>query len=251
MNVLVAIPVYSEARHVGEVLREVRRYAENILVVDDGSTDGTGEALAAFEGIRVIRHQANLGYGRALINAFRCASCCGMDWIISMDCDGQHEPAAIGRFIEAADDDDCDIVSGSRYLPDAPADASPPPSRRRINTEITALVNETLGLNLTDAFCGFKAYRVSALERLNLTEHGYAMPMQLWVRAARAGLRIREIPVRLIYNDPDRTFGGPLDDPGYRKRHYLRVFYNALADDDTSGWVLCACPGPSRVACRC
>ncbi len=251
MNVLVAIPVYNEVDHVAEVLREVRRYAENILVIDDGSTDGTGEALAGFEGIRVIRHQVNLGYGRALINAFRCAMCCRMDWIITLDCDGQHEPAVIPRFIEAAADDNCDIVSGSRYLPDAPVDGSPPPSRRRINAEITALVNETLGLRLTDAFCGFKAYRVSALERLNLTEHGYAMPMQLWVRAARAGLRIREIPVRLIYNNPDRTFGGPLDDAGYRKRHYLRVFYNALADDDTSGWVLCACPGPSRVACRC
>jgi len=251
MNILVAIPVYNEARHVAGVLREVRRYAENILVVDDGSTDGTGEALADFENIRVIRHQVNLGYGRALINAFRCALCCGMDWIITLDCDGQHEPAVIPRFIEVAAADECDIVSGSRYLPNAPADASPPAARRRINTEITALVNETLGLDLTDAFCGFKAYRVSALKPLNLTEHGYAMPMQLWVRAARAGLRIREIPVRLIYNDPDRTFGGPLDDPGYRKRHYLRVFYNALADDDDSGWIRCECGGRSLVACRC
>ncbi|NLF32413.1 MAG: glycosyltransferase family 2 protein [Planctomycetes bacterium] len=250
MNVLVAIPVYNEIRYVADVLREVRRYAEDVLVVDDGSTDGTSEALAAVDGIRVIRHQENLGYGRALINAFRCAVCCGMDWIITMDCDGQHEPAAIPRFVEAAAEDDCDIVSGSRYLDDSPAGTSPPPSRRRINTEITALLNERLGLELTDAFCGFKAYRVNALERLNLTEHGYAMPMQLWVRAAYAGLKIREIPVRLIYNDPDRAFGGPLDDPGYRKRHYLRVFYNALADEEND-WITCQCADASRVTCRC
>jgi dolichol-phosphate mannosyltransferase len=94
---------------------------------------------------------------------------------------------------------------------------------------ITALINRRLGLNLTDSFCGFKAYRVSALTRIHISVPGYAMPMQFWVQAARAGLRIRELPVRLIYNDPTRHFGGILDDPLVRYRHYVEVFEAELA----------------------
>ena len=86
-------------------------------------------------------------------------------------------------------------------------------------------------LNITDAFCGFKAYRVSVLRGLNLTIPGYAMPLQLWVRAARAGLRIRELPVRLIYNDPNRHFGGQLDDPRARLQHYFDVLSAELGID--------------------
>ena len=80
-----------------------------------------------------------------------------------------------------------DIVSGSRYLRRFPGDSDPPEQRRRINQVITEEVNRRLGLSLTDAFCGFKAYRVPALAKIELTETGYAMPLELWVRAAQLG----------------------------------------------------------------
>ncbi len=86
------------------------------------------------------------------------------------------------------------------------------------------MLNETLHLKLTDAFCGFKAHRLSAMRKLTLTEKGYAFPLQLWPAVWAAGLRITEIPVRLIYNDPHRSFGGVLDDAQHRLQHYLHVF---------------------------
>ncbi len=101
--------------------------------------------------------------------------------------------------------------------------------RRRINFTITAELNQRLGLNLTDAFCGFKAYRVCALQKLHVTELGYAMPLELWVQAAHRNLKIREVAVPLIYLDEKRSFGGALDDADRRLTHYREVIDKALA----------------------
>ena len=120
-----------------------------------------------------------------------------------------------------------DIVSGSRYLRRFPGDSDPPEHRRRINQIITEEVNRRLGLRLTDAFCGFKAYRVAALAKIELSETGYAMPLELWVRAVRLGLRIVELPVPLIYLDEKRSFGGALDDAETRLAVYREVLDRA------------------------
>jgi dolichol-phosphate mannosyltransferase len=226
-RVLLAIPVYNEVDHVHSVLTEVRKRVEEILVIDDGSTDGTPQALAEHP-VEVIRHASNRGYGRSMQDMMRWAAFDGFDWLITMDCDEQHEPAAIPRFLEAIKRDDLDIVSGSRYLdPEGRVDA-PPPDRRRINGILTEEINRRFALDLTDAFCGFKAYRVACLSSLQLDVDGYDFPMQFWVQAVSKGLRIGEIPVRLIYNDPDRSFGGPLDDPANRLAVYRRTLEQEL-----------------------
>ncbi len=230
MRFLVGIPIFNEAATLRYVLSKVRRYASDILVVDDGSTDETPQLLAAEEGICCIRHGHNLGYGQSLIDAFRCASRRGYDWLITMDCDEQHEPAQIPEFIRHAERDDADIISGSRYMQESYVRTAVPPDRRAVNQTITDLLNEILHLGITDAFCGFKAYRVSALSRLRLTVPGYAMPLQLWVQAAKLGLRIREIPVSLIYNDFSRQFGGSLDNSTARLLYYYEVLVHALAE---------------------
>jgi hypothetical protein len=108
----------------------------------------------------------------------------------------------------------------------------PPEERRRINVEVTRWLNECLGLKVTDAFCGFKAYRASALAKLDPTDDGYAMPLQIWVQAVKHGLSIVEVPVPLIYLDEERAFGGALDQAEYRLNHYRKVFQEAL---DRSG----------------
>ena len=233
MRVLVAIPVYNERKYVLRVLDAVRRYAREILVIDDGSTDGTGRLLERQPDIHLIRHPENRGYGQSLIDAFGFAAARGYDWVITLDCDEQHEPAQIPDFLRQIARDDADVISGSRYLASFENDDPPPPERRQINRIIADLLGPLLGLRLTDAFCGFKAHRVQAMRRLRLDEPGYAFPLQFWVECARAGLRIREIPVRRIYRDRNREFGGTLDDPAARLQHYLEVLLDALRREPT------------------
>jgi dolichol-phosphate mannosyltransferase len=225
---LVAIPVYNEQTYVTRVLQEVRRYASDILVIDDGSTDET-PVLLARQPVEVVRHAVNRGYGQSMIDAFRWAKCYGYDWLITMDCDEQHEPASLPDFYEAIGREDADVISGSRYLGCEADGDLPPADRRAINGRITEMVNRALGYTLTDGFCGFKAYRVAALRGLGFTEKGYAFPLQFWVQAAAHGLNVREVPIRLIYKDPNRSFGGRLDDAEHRLAHYTRVFEAELA----------------------
>lgn len=225
-QVLTALPVYNEATHVQAVLQQVRPYSEEILLVDDGSTDGTAELLDAEQGIHVVHHPQNRGYGSALKTAFEFAQQGGYEVLVTIDCDGQHEPQRIPRFVAAAAD--ADIVSGSRYLKRYQGDSAAPEDRRRINHTITQKLKRRLGLNLTDSFCGFKAYRVEALSRLHLTEPGYAMPLELWVQAAFVGLTVLELPVPLIYLDEKRSFGGALDDADRRFRYYCEVLDRAV-----------------------
>lgn len=231
-RILTALPVYNEEAHVLEVLRNVRRYASDVLVVDDGSSDRTPLLLSETEGIEVITHPVNRGYGAALISAFEYAIEHGYDGLVTIDCDGQHQPRLIPELVSTLfpeRGEDIDIVSGSRYLQIFEGDSLPPEDRRRINVEITEQLNERLGLHLTDAFCGFKAYRTSALEKLEITSTGYAMPLQLWVQAACQEMTITEFPVPLIYLEEERSFGGSLDDANRRRAYYQEVIDQELA----------------------
>lgn len=241
MRFLVAIPVYNEARSLGRVLSAVRRYAGDVLVVDDGSTDETPAILRRIRGVETITHPENRGYGQSLIDAFAFAGRRGFDWVITLDCDEQHEPAMIPAFVAAARADAGDVISGSRYLAERPDDDAPPPDRREINVVITRLLYDALGLRLSDSFCGFKAHRVVAMQRLTLDVPGYAFPMQFWVQCVRAGLRITELAVPRVYRDRSRTFGGTLDDPAARLEHYLEVFARELRRT----------PKPATTAERC
>ena len=225
-RVLTALPVYNEVEHVAEVLDEALRYCRDVLVVDDGSTDGTSDLLAARDDVHVITHPHNQGYGAALISAFEFALRGGYEVLVTLDCDGQHQPQRIPEFVAACRG--VDVVSGSRYLKQFPGDSRPPEARRQINRQITEELNGRLALKLTDAFCGFKAYRVEALAGIELEEKGYAMPLEFWVRAAQLDLRIIELPVPLIYLDEQRSFGGALDRPQTRLKVYRQVLQKSL-----------------------
>jgi len=226
MRLLTAIPVHNEEAHLQPVLSEVLRFADDVLVVDDGSTDRTPDLLKSFPTVQVIRHPKNRGYGAGLQSAFRRTLEGGYDGLVTLDCDGQHEPSLIPEI--GAHLAEADIVSGSRYLRVFDPSQMPPEERRRINVEVTRWLNECLGLGVTDAFCGFKAYRASALRHFDITDLGYAMPLQVWVQAVEHGLTIVEVPVPLIYLDESRAFGGALDDASYRLNHYRSVFHEAM-----------------------
>jgi glycosyltransferase involved in cell wall biosynthesis len=224
---LTALPVYNEAANLSGALAGALTYSDEVLVVDDGSSDGTSKLLAERDDIHLIAHKKNLGYGAALCSAFQFAIRGGYDALVTIDCDGQHQPQMIPRFVEMSHS--ADIVSGSRYLRRFPGDNDPPEQRKRINMILTEEINRRLGLNITDAFCGFKAYRTSALAKLVITETGYAMPLELWVQASKLGLTIVEAAVPMIYLDEKRSFGGALDQSDIRLAVYRRVLEESLA----------------------
>lgn len=225
-RVVTALPVYNEEKHVAEVLPEVLKFADHVVVIDDGSSDRTFEILREFNEVDVITHSENKGYGAALTSAFDFTIKNGFDALVTIDCDGQHQPQLIPEMIEALYTDvetPIDIVSGSRYLNQFHGDSIPPEDRRAINMQITRQFNEKYGLRLTDTFCGFKAYRKEALEKLCITEFGYAMPLQLWLQAVHQNFRIEEFAVPLIYLEEERSFGGSLDNARRRMAHYQEV----------------------------
>jgi dolichol-phosphate mannosyltransferase len=227
----VVLPVYNERSTVACVLDAVRRVFDGpVIVVDDGSTDGTGELLASRRDIVTLCNGENRGYGASLMEGLHLAGLAGADRIVTMDCDGQHEPAHIPAFLTALDN--ADIVSGSRYLDESRVVGAAPADRRAVNACVTEAINAITGWALTDAFCGFKAYRAGAVTRLDIREPGYAMPLELWVRAWQAGLRVIELPVERIYFDNDRSFGEDLDDAEKRYAYYRRVWRSALGEED-------------------
>jgi glycosyltransferase involved in cell wall biosynthesis len=227
----VVMPVYDEAATVGGVLDAVRRHFDGwVIVVDDGSTDATAEIAAARSDVLLVRHAENRGYGATLASGFRAALELGAESVITMDCDGQHEPRHIVEFCEELVTCGADIVSGSRYLPGSDGTGQAPLDRREVNQRVTEIVNGATGWKLTDAFCGFKAYNASALRRVRIDEPGYAMPLEFWARAYRAGLTVCEMPVERIYNQSDRSFGQDLDDPERRFAYYMLVWERAMAE---------------------
>lgn len=229
-RVLIAVPAFNEERTVDRVLERISAFGLPTLVIDDGSSDSTAAKVAAHP-VELVRHACNEGYGVVMRAIFAWAAHRDFDWVITMDCDDQHEPGFIPDFLREIALGDVDVVSGSRYLTSLPGDVAAPADRSSINRTITAEINEVLcgafERPLTDSFCGFKAYRVHACHALRLTATGYDFPMQFWVQAAANRLRVREIPVVRIYLDVKRSFGSELDDPTRR----LAVYRSTLATE--------------------
>lgn len=231
MKTLIIVPVFNERTHIFEVVCKIKQFKNDnsdILVIDDGSDDGSTEFIENIPGIMTCFHQKNQGYGRTLIEGFNYAIENDYQFALTIDCDEQHQPSLIPEFIQRIQESSVAIVSGSRYMDESPAESKSPQERREINQKITRKINELTDFALTDSFCGFKIYRVSSLEKLNLQEKNYGMPLELWIKAYKNGLKVEEIPVPLIYMEPDRNFGQDLDDPDKRYNYYLKVIEEAL-----------------------
>ena len=236
MKKLVIAPVYNEAETLSAVMARMKKCHDgDIVVVDDGSTDGSARILETIDGIKVIRHRNNLGYGQSLIDGFGYALDNRYELVVTIDCDEQHEPCMIPAMFRNIGDND--VLSGSRYLPMSEACGEPPKQRRNINMAITKIINKVTRFELTDSFCGFKCYKTSALARLYLDEPGYAMPLQFWVQAGHFGLKVAETPTPRIYKNMSREFGEGLDNPESRLEYYLRVIEKELCK-----WSICSSP---------
>ena len=228
---LILIPIYNEQKHIFNVLREVRKYStEDLLVVNDGSTDESKEIVEEIAScaklkrkLVIINHSKNEGYGKSLIDGINFSRDNNYLYLLTLDCDEQHEPELIPQFFKKIEKEKFDIVSGSRYLSFQKQIDAPPEDRYRINRKITGLINEITGYGLTDSFCGFKVYRVESLKKLELTENGYGLPLQLWIQAYKNKLTVKELAVSMIYKDKNRTFGNYLDDPKKRLDYYQKI----------------------------
>ncbi len=227
MRKLVIVPVYNEAPTLDKVITRIKMYhSGDILAIDDGSSDGSEHALDKIDDLLVMRHAENAGYGQSLIDGFNFAIDGRYDLVITIDCDEQHEPCMIPKMFKNIGE--LDVLSGSRYLENNFRNNDAPADRKQINVTITQIMNQALGLELTDSFCGFKCYRTSALEKLKLTEPGYAMPIQFWVQAKYFELNVGEIAVPRIYKSFARKFGGNLDEPDIRLDYYKRILQKEL-----------------------
>ena len=196
MRVLVTIAVFNEEGVLGSVLRRLPPDVD-VLVVDDGSTDGTAE-IARSHGARVVRHPINLGQGLAVMTGFKAALLHDYDVVVEMDGDGQHDPEDIPRFIEALKSREDDIVVGSRRLGSS---YRAPFFRRVFLPFFTWCINRLTGYRLTDSMCGFRAFRTPSLRRVapvldRLDEPQY-VAAEMFIRFAREGLTVSEIPIHI------------------------------------------------------
>ena len=196
---LVVIPAYNEEAKIGHILKQVKDFqpSMHILVVDDGSTDNTSEIVREAEVDHYIRFDTNRGYGKALTAGFDFLRESEYRWMITLDGDGQHDPSELSSFVQHFGY--ADILSGSRLLPESPRLSGAPGRRIYWNNLVTAVINERTNYNLTDAFCGYKAFSREAVDALRPTTDGYIFPLELFLLAKKANLTVREIPVSMIY----------------------------------------------------
>lgn len=229
---LIIIPVYNEKATVYDVaLRTIAACHDfaDILFVNDGSSDGTDIILNEIQKAHpylFVHHKKNGGYGSSLIYGFEFGIEKKYPYLITMDCDEQHQPKDLERFVSY--NRKIDVVSGSRYAPKSKSiGIVPPEDRVEINRRITTAINKKYGWYITDAFCGFKRYTTSTLKNFTFTEYGYAFPMEFWAYTKKNNLTLAEIAVDKIYITDDRSFGEDLDKKRKRYKYYLEAWRNA------------------------
>jgi dolichol-phosphate mannosyltransferase len=210
VRTLVCVPTYQEAANVDRFLRAVRASAPDadLLVCDDNSPDGTGELAeqtgAELGRVQVLHRPGKEGLGAAYREGFRWGLDQGYDVIIQMDCDFSHDPAMIPTLLDAvADGVDCAI--GSRYVPGGSTPGWPL-HRRMLSRYGNRYTAGVLRLGIKDATGGFRAYRASTLETIDIDStraNGYAFQSEVALRMVQAGLRLEEIPITFV----DREYG--------------------------------------------
>jgi glycosyltransferase involved in cell wall biosynthesis len=188
------IPCYNEAPNIGAVVDGIRGHLPHVIVVDDGSTDGTGEE-AATAGAEVIRLGPNRGKGTALRAGWQHASKRGFSWALSMDGDGQHAPEDIPKFFARADSKTAALVVGDRM-----ANASAMPwLRRQVNRWMSRRLSALAGASLIDSQCGFRLAHLETLLRLPLSARRFEIESETLVSFLGAGLPVEFVPIRVIY----------------------------------------------------
>jgi len=203
-RIVIVVPTYNEADNLAWIVERLRRAQPrlDVLVVDDGSPDGTGaiaDRLAAEDPqVRVLHRQAKEGLGAAYIAGFRWALAEGYDVIGEMDADGSHQPEQLHRLLDALAD--ADLVIGSRWVPGGSV-VNWPRSRELLSRGGNLYVRMLLGMSVRDATAGFRLFRRGTLEKIDLDRvrsTGYVFQSDLAYRTVCAGLTVREVPIEFV-----------------------------------------------------
>lgn len=216
-NVVAIIPAYNEEKALADVIGKTLEHVDEVIVVDDGSSDKTSE-VAIEAGARVIKHSVNLGKGEALKSGFKAI---GDDSIIiTIDGDGQHNPSEIPDLVRPIIEDGADLVNGSRYM-NGPEENTP--AYRRVGQKVLDIAtNISAGTKVTDSQSGFRAFSPKSKNVFRFKDTGFGIESEMLVDAAEAGLKIVEVPITVRY-DLDGSTKDPIT-------HGVGVLFNIAKD---------------------
>jgi len=217
-RILICIPAFNEAKTIADIIDKSKRYADGVIVYDDGSTDETYE-IATRAGAKVIKSPKNIGYGTAIRALFQAAKEQNADIMVTLDSDGQHNPDQIPEVIEPLNQG-FDLVIGSRYLRNDDKVKVPRLRSFGIKT-ITKLTQSASYRGITDSQSGFRAYNKMALSRINLFEDGMSVSTEILLRASEKKLSVTEVPITINYDIKDTSTHNPIS-------HGIGVLYSVL-----------------------
>lgn len=197
MNKIVAvIPAYNEATRIASVVQAIKSHAGEVIVVDDGSADGTGDA-AEKAGATVVRHIDNRGAGAATMTGIEAARILGADVIITIDADEQHDPSDIPALLQALDNQKADIVFANRF-----GQRNNIPAIRRVFNGIGNIVTLfATGKWVSDSQCGFKVFGTKAVNEINLRMSGFEFCTEIVRESVHHKWKIAEVPVKVVYSE--------------------------------------------------
>ncbi len=200
-RIVAGIPARNEQEFIAEVVHKAKKFVDEVIVVDDGSTDDTAEAAKA-AGALVIKHKINRGAGEATRACFEEARRRGAQVLVTLDGDGQHDPDGIPQILAPILKGKADLVIGSRFL----GSNNPIPRYRKFGINvITWLYNLGSKLRISDAQSCFRAYGEKALHSLNITQQGFSFSVELLVQARQKGFTITEVPISCIYHSASHS----------------------------------------------
>ena len=196
-RIAAVIPAYQEEKHIGEVARRTRVQLENVLVVDDGSTDATAER-ARSSGVDVVIHPQNRGKGESIKTGLRYWLERGSEYVVLLDADGQHLPEEISRFVDsAASESNAKIFIGSRMN-----DISAMPLVRRIvNRYMSGKISRVCGQQIPDTQCGFRMLHRDVIPEVLSGASRFEYETEMLIIASRKGHRIASVPITTVYSD--------------------------------------------------
>jgi glycosyltransferase involved in cell wall biosynthesis len=196
MRTCVLIPAFNEAPHIAKVVEGARQHVAEVVVIDDGSSDGTAE-IARAAGAICLQLPRNCGKASALRAGIAFARDHNFTHVITLDGDGQHLPEDIPVILRVAEETGADLVIGARFFDRAVM----PRSRYFSNTVGSRLASALVGCEIRDSQSGFRLFRLDKLGGARLRSRCYELEMEILIKMARSGCTIAHAPVRMIYKD--------------------------------------------------